>query len=131
MIFIHPGSQIPDPRARILDPTTAPKEGEKFVVLPFFVAINIIKLQITFFEEIKKFFCYNTNLLPKNLSLSYQKYGFGIRGPQKKLIFGSRITEHGSRVKKAPDPGSATLILSMFPTTFSVFLLRHVTYGIQ
>ena len=49
------------------------------------------------------------NFLLKNLSLSSEKYGVGIRdlrsGIRKKPIldYGS-----GSRVKKAPDPGSAT-----------------------
>jgi hypothetical protein len=47
------------------------------------------------------------NFLPKNLSLSSQKYGFGIRDPEKNLFW---IPDPG--VKKSPDPGSATL-----PTT--------------
>jgi hypothetical protein len=49
--FADPGclSLIPDPdfcTSRILDPKTATKETEekKFVVLPFFVATNITKL---------------------------------------------------------------------------------------
>jgi hypothetical protein len=48
------------------------------------------------------------------LSLSSQKYGFGIRdlrsGIRKKTYFGSRIPENG--VKKAPDPGSWIRILN-------------------
>jgi hypothetical protein len=41
LIFAHPGSRIPDPK-------TATKErGEtKFVVIPFYVAINVKKLKI-------------------------------------------------------------------------------------
>ncbi len=51
--------------------------------------------------------------LPKNLSLSSQKYGFTIRDPGsvKKNLF--RIPDPG--VKKAPDPGSgsATLFINV------------------
>jgi hypothetical protein len=52
------------------------------------------------------------NFLLKNLSLSSEKYGVGIRdlrsGIRKKPIldYGS-----GSRVKKAPDPGSGSATL--------------------
>jgi hypothetical protein len=47
-----------------------------------------------FFKELK-------NFLPKKLSLSSQKYGFGIRDPGSgKNLF--RIPDPG--VKKAPDP---------------------------
>jgi hypothetical protein len=48
--------------------------------------------------------------LPKKLSLSSQKYGFGIRDPgseirdPEKTYSGIRIPDPG--VKKAPDPGS-------------------------
>ncbi len=49
-------------------------------------------------------------LLPKKLSLSSQKYGFGIRDPRsgirKKNLF--RIP---NLVKKAPDPGSGSATL--------------------
>jgi hypothetical protein len=41
------------------------------------------------------------------LSSSSQKYGFGIRDPEK-----TRIPDPG--VKKAPDPGSATLEIQRF-----------------
>jgi hypothetical protein len=37
LIFIHPGSRIPDP-------TKAPKGGKFVFVLPFFVATNILEL---------------------------------------------------------------------------------------
>jgi hypothetical protein len=46
--------------------------------------------------------------LPKILSLSSQKYGFGIRDPEK-TYSGSRIPDPG--VKKAPDPGSGSATL--------------------
>jgi hypothetical protein len=51
------------------------------------------------FKELLKF-------LPKKFSLSSQKYGFGIRDPEK-TYSGSRGQKGtGSRI---PDPGSATL----------------------
>jgi hypothetical protein len=51
-------------------------------------------------------------LSTQKLSLSSQKYGFGIRD-QEKIYSGSRIQDPG--VKKAPDPGSrsATLFLRL------------------
>jgi hypothetical protein len=60
------------------------------------------------FKELK-------NFLPKKLSLSSQKYGFGIRDPRSgirdpgsgKNLF--RIPNPG--VKKAPDPGSGSATL--------------------
>ncbi len=45
-------------------------------------------------------------LCTQKLSASSQKYGFGIRGSGKNLF---RIPDPG--VKKAPDPGSATLVI--------------------
>jgi hypothetical protein len=42
-------------------------------------------------------------LLPKNLSLSSQKYGFGIRDPEK-TYSGSRILNQGSKRHRIPDP---------------------------
>jgi hypothetical protein len=54
------------------------------------------------------------------LSISSQKYGFGIRDPgPEKTYSGSRIPDPG--VKKAPDPGSATLV---FFLNFSINLQR-------
>jgi hypothetical protein len=41
------------------------------------------------------------NFLPKKLSISSQKYGFGIRDPDK-TYFGSRI--QGSKRHRLPDP---------------------------
>jgi hypothetical protein len=70
------------------DPTTATtkRRGEKFVVLPIFVASNFTQLRnITYiFEQVKK-----KNLsqfiivvhFTQKLSLSSQKYWFGIRDP--------------------------------------------------
>jgi hypothetical protein len=108
---VYPGSRIliyTHPESRILDPKTATKERveNKFIVIPFFVATNFTKFKI---------------FLPQKLSISFQKYGFGIRDPR----LGSRKTYSGSRIqgskrhripdpgiKKAPDPGfgSATLV---------------------
>jgi hypothetical protein len=56
-----------------------------------FVATNIKKLKIVlFFEQVKKKIEPLFYFLPKQLSLSSQKYGFGIRDPEKPI----------------PDPGS-------------------------
>ncbi len=89
--------------SRIPDLKTETKErGEKkFVVIPFFVTINFTKFKIIFFfEMLKKKIWANLqriieNFLPKKLSLSSQKYGIGIRDPEKKL-FRSRIRNTGS-----------------------------------
>jgi hypothetical protein len=48
------------------------------------------------------------NFLPKKLSLSSQKYGFGIREPEK-TYSGSRI--HGSKRHRILDPGSGSATL--------------------
>jgi hypothetical protein len=48
------------------------------------------------------------NFLPKKLSLSSQKYGFGIRDPEK-TYSGSGIPDPG--IKKVPDPGSGSATL--------------------
>jgi hypothetical protein len=61
------------------------------------------------FKEIK-------NCLPKKLSLSSQKYGFGIRDPEKTLL-----PDHG--VKKAPDPGS--VFTTPITRALNVLLLRY------
>jgi hypothetical protein len=59
------------------------------------------------FEMLKKknFAQFSKNLLPKNLSVSSKKYGFGIRDPRSGInLF--RIPDPGSGVKKATEPGS-------------------------
>jgi hypothetical protein len=100
-------SPIPDLGSRIPDPKTATKERceKKFVVIPFFVAINFTKLKISLFWNAKKL-----SLLSLNRGL-----GSGIRDPGP----GSEIREPGSGknlfripdpgVKKDPGSGSATL----------------------
>jgi hypothetical protein len=91
--------------------------------MPFYVATNFTKLYISLVLKCrrKKFgpiFKEFYNFLPKKLSLSSQKYGFGIRDPRSgKNLF--RIPDPG--VKKAPDPrsGSATLeILRILATNY-------------
>ncbi len=66
-------------------------------------------------------------LLPKNLSLSSKKYGAGIRDPGSvKNLFRIQIPDPGPAVKKAPDPGSATLVLSnAFCHFFFFFNIRR------
>jgi hypothetical protein len=97
MFIPDPGSwflPIPDPGSRIPDPKTVTKDrGEKFFfVQPFFVATNFTKLNIIFFlicwrkkfgpvfQELLKF-------LPKKLSPSPQKFGFGIRDRRSGKIY--------------------------------------------
>jgi hypothetical protein len=108
---------IPDPDfylSRILDPKTETKErGEKIGCYTFFIATNFTKLNFFFEMLMKKIWPVFTellNLLTKNLSPSSQKYGFGIRDPGsgiRKNLF--PIVDLGPGVKKAADPGSATL----------------------
>jgi hypothetical protein len=61
------------------------------------------------------------NYLPKKLSLSSQKYGFGMRDPEQ-TYSGSRIPDPG--VKKAPDPGCATLARTSAQPQVNLSLLR-------
>ncbi len=98
-------SRIPDPWSWFLpipDPGSKKKQQQKRVVkknLLSYVATNFTKLKIILvwsaeeknwqiFKELQIF-------LPKKLSLSYIKYGFGIRDPRS-----------GIRKKPIPDPGS-------------------------
>jgi hypothetical protein len=107
--------RIPDPDfypSRIPDPNTATKkEGEKKICChTFFCSLKFQKILNYFIFEMpkKKFGPILKELqhfLPKKLSLSSQKYGFGIRDP------GSEIRDPG--VKKAPDPGSGSATLQI------------------
>jgi hypothetical protein len=108
LIFTHPGSQISDPKQQ-------QKTGVKkfFFVKPFFVATNFIKLNIILFLicRRKKFgpiFQKLLKFLPQKLSPSPQKYGFGIRDPEK-TYSGSRI--QGSKKHQIQDPGSGSATL--------------------
>ncbi len=127
MIIPDPGSwflPIPDPGSK----NSNKREGwKKICSHTFFVATNFTKLKIILVLK-----CRRKNLgefsknyrtfyfLPKKLSLSSQKYGFGIRDPRSgirdprsgirdKNLF--RIPDPG--VKKAPDPGSGSATLSL------------------
>ncbi len=105
MFIPDPGSwflPIPDPGSRIPDPKTATKDRvEKiFLVKPFFFATNFTKLNIILFlicwrKKFGPIFQELLKFLPKNLSPSPQKYGFGIRD-----------SGFGIRKKHIPDPGS-------------------------
>jgi hypothetical protein len=120
-------SRIPDPDfhpSPIPYPTTAPKEErEKYFVCPSnFCSHKYHKIVYNFiFEQVKKIFLAKSKTLriivPKNLSLSYQKYGLGIRDPRS-----------GIRKKTYPDPRSrvinATLVLTIY-LCHTPALLRH------
>jgi hypothetical protein len=102
-------SRIPDPDfcpSRIKKYQQKRGVKKKFVVLPFFLATKITKLKIMLvlkFELVKKKIWANLQrmieLSTQKSSLSSQKYGFGIRNPEKKPM---------------PDPrsGSATLSIT-------------------
>ncbi len=106
---VYPGSRFLPFPDRISDPASRiqkqqQKSGVKnLAVIPLFVAMNFTKLIFFIFEMFKKKIWANfqriIKFLPTKLSLSSQKYGFGIRDPEKPI----------------PDPGSgyATLHLRM------------------
>ncbi len=106
MLILDPGSwflSIPDPRSQILDPgskNSNKREGWKKISCH---TLYLTKLKIILFLKCrrKKFgpiFKELLNFLPKRLSLSSQKYGFGIRDPEKTY---SRI--QGSKRHWIPD----------------------------
>jgi hypothetical protein len=107
-------SRIPDLGSRIQKQQWKTLVKKNLSSYLFFGVINFTKF--TFFLKCwrKKFgpiFKELYNFLPKKLSLSSQKYGFGIRDPgSRKTYPGSRI--QGSKRHRIPDPrsGSATLI---------------------
>ncbi len=83
LIVRDSGSQIPDPGSK----NSNKREGWKnFVVIPCFGATKFTKLNIILFlncwrKEFGPIFKELLKSLPKKLSLSSQKYGFGIRDP--------------------------------------------------
>ncbi len=104
-IFIHPRSQIPDPRpwipdlgSQIPDSTTAPKEERKFFLSYYFCSHKYHKIVNNFtFEQVEKIY------FPKTLriiALYTQKF----------VIMLSKIWvwDQGSRIR---DPGSRILFL--------------------
>jgi hypothetical protein len=110
----YPGSRISDPGSR--SKNSNKREGWKKLLSYLFVATNFTKLKIILFLKCwrKKFepvFKELKNFLPKTLSLSSQKYGFGIRDLEK-TYSGSRIRFQGSKRHRILDPGSATLVLA-------------------
>ncbi len=103
------GSRMPDLGSRIPDPKTATKErGEKkFVAIPLYVATKLHKIENYFsFVVLKKKIWANFQRIlelftRKKLSLSSQKYGFGIWDPGSEIRApGSGKTDPGSRGQK-------------------------------
>jgi hypothetical protein len=86
--FFYP-SRIPDPKA-----STQERGEKKIVVIPFFVVENYLFLKCLRKKNLPSFQRI-IELLPKNLSLSSKRHGFGIRDPRS-----------GIRNKPVPDPGS-------------------------
>ena len=102
LIFIHPGSQIPDLGSWIQKQQQ--KRGVKKISCHTF---HLTKLKIILFLKRWRKKCgpifkelLNFLVLPKRLSLSSQKYGFGIRDPEK-TFSGFRI--QGSKKHRIPD----------------------------
>ncbi len=124
-------SRIPDPDfypSRISDPgskNSSKREGwKKICGQTIFVATNFAKLNIILFwiRWRKKFgpiFQESFNFLPKKLSPSPQKYGFGIRDPRsgirdrEKTYSGSRIQGSKRHRSRIPDPGSWSATLNV------------------
>ncbi len=106
LIFIHPGSRISDPRS-LIQKQHQKRRGKIFFCPTIFSIHKYHKIVNYFFEQVKQFLKAKTlkiivYFLPKLLSLSCQKYGFGIRDP------GSGKTYYWSRVRRhrIPDPSS-------------------------
>jgi hypothetical protein len=101
VIFIHPGSN-----------NSTKRGGEIFFVLPFFVATSIKKLKRFFLTSKENYFLANTQRI---IVLFTQKFvikllKIWVWDPRSgKNLF--RIPYPGSRVKKAPDPGSGSATL--------------------
>jgi hypothetical protein len=91
LIFTHPGSRISDPGSRIPDPKTTTsnkREVKKNFCHTFLCSHKLLKIENCFcFEVLKKKIWANfqriIELFTQKLSLSSQKYGFGIRDPEK------------------------------------------------
>ncbi len=119
---VYPGSwflAVPDPGSKNSNERTGVKKN--LLSYLFFGAINFPKLNYFIFEMLKKKIWANfqriTELFIQKLSLSSQKYGFGIRDPRSgKNLF--RIPDPG--VKKAPDPGSGSATLSVSRSTLTL-----------
>ena len=95
----HPGSRIPDLGSK----NSNKREGcKKFVVIPFFVATNFTKLKLFYFLNSEE---KNLGQFSKNYRTLYPK--IWDPGSGKNLF---RIPDPGPGVKKAPNPGSATML---------------------
>jgi hypothetical protein len=105
LIFVHPGSRIPDP-------TSTKEEGNKSLVSYLFVATNMTKFKFDLFlnryrKNLSQFTKNYSAFFLQKLPLRSQKYGFGIRDPgSRKSLF--RIPDLRSRAQKGT--GSATLL---------------------
>ncbi len=112
LIFPHPGSQISDPGSRIK--RQEQNRGVKKICCHTIFCSHKFHNIVNYFisEMLKKKFCANfqriINFLLKKLSLSSQKYGFGIRDPgsgiRKKPIPDPRSRIQGSKRPRIPDP---------------------------
>ncbi len=118
LIFTHSGYRMPDPLSRIPDlgsrisdpgsKNSNKREGwnKKIFLIIFYVATNFTKLKIILVlkcrrKKFRQIFKELRNFLLKKMSLSFQKYGFGIRGQK-----GTVCRIPGSKRHRIPDPDS-------------------------
>ncbi len=134
---VYPGSRIPDPDfypSRIPDlgskNSNKRERWKKLVVIPFCVATNFTKLKIIFVLKCRRktfgpIFKDLLNFLPQKLSQSSQKYGFGIRDPEK-TYSGSRI-QRSKRIRNTAFRMTAMLSCLMTRSTTSRAVVAVVT----
>ncbi len=114
-VFPESGSRIPDLK-------TATKErGEKTSCRTFFCSHKFHKIEYCFIIKMLKkkiwaSFHRIKEILTKQITLSSQKYGFGIRD-QEKTYSGSRI--QGSKRNRIPHHGSGSATLNCYVNVFS------------
>ncbi len=97
LIFIHPGSN---------HSSKVGGGGGVIFCTTLFVAINFFHFWT---GKEKKIWVKSQRIIVLftiKVSIRFEKYGFGIRGPGP----AKPITDPGSRGQKAPDPGSGTLL---------------------
>jgi hypothetical protein len=133
--------RIPDPDfypsgSRILDPgSTNSNNREKFVVKSFFVATNFTKWKIILFlkyrteEKMGQFSKRIIELFTQKFVTKLSK--ILVRDPGSEIwdsgsgnLF--RIPDLGPGVKKATDPGSATLPRILFDPDFKKYMMYHL-----
>jgi hypothetical protein len=111
---VYPGSRIliftrPGSGSRISDPRS---QNRKFVVFPFFGAINFTKLNYFIFEMLKKKIWANFHrileLFTQKIVTKLSKIWVWDPGSGKNLF---RIPDPDPGIKKAPDPGSGSATL--------------------